>query len=80
MVSMSLGIDFSCEFRVKKEAPCLWAGYMSGMKYYPVIRGLFHKPLQGSPLNNQDSVESIWPFIFVAHVISIELDIYFWVS
>ena len=57
MVSMSLGIDFSCEFR-EKRAPCLWAGYMSGMKYYPVIRGLFHKPLQGSLLNNQDSVES----------------------
>ena len=43
-----------------------WLVWLYRGLYYPIIYGLFHKPLQGYLLTNQDSMESRRVF-FVAH-------------
>ena len=44
-------------------------GYRSGIVLYTIKWGLFHKPSEGSLLNNQDSMESKRVF-FVAQMIT----------
>ena len=52
---------FGFQLSNEKKTGCL--GYIWGL-YYPVIYGDYNKPLQGSLLNNPDSMESKRLFLF----------------